>query len=65
MYDTVSIEAETLEDAVRKFMEQEDDLSLPNNPQYMEGSFRLSTDSSPYRNFETTIEELKYDYGLE
>ncbi len=65
MYDTISIEAETLEDAVRKFMEQKDDLSLPNNPQYMEGSFRLSTNSSPYRNFETTIEELKYDYGLE
>ena len=58
MYDTVSIEAETLEDAVRKFMEQEDDLSLPDNPQYMEDSFRLSTDSSPYRNFEATIEEL-------
>ena len=65
MYDTVSIEAETLEDAVRKFMEQDDDLSLPANPQYMDGSFRLSTDSSPYRNFEATIKELKYDYGLE
>lgn len=65
MYDTVSIEAETLENAVRKFMEQEDDLSLLDNPQYMKGSFRLSTDSSPYRNFETTIEKLKYDYGLE
>lgn len=65
MYGTVSIEAETLEDAVHQFMEQDDDLSLPNNPQYMDGSFRLSTDSSPYRNFDATIEELKYDYGLE
>lgn len=65
MYDTISIEAETLEDAVRQFIEQDDDLSLPNDPKYMDGSFRLSTDSSPYRNFEATIEELKYDYGLE
>lgn len=41
------------------------DLSLPNDPKYIDGSFRLPTDSSPYQNFETTIEELKYDYGLE
>lgn len=65
MYGTVSIEAETLEDAVRQYMEKDDVLPLPENPQYMDGSFKLSTDSSPYRNFESTIEELKYDYGLE
>lgn len=65
MYGTVPIEAETLEDAVHQFMEKDDVLPLPDNPEYIDGSFRISTDSSPYRNFDATIEELKYDYGLE
>ena len=65
MYGTVSIEAETLEDAIRQYMKKEDILPLPNDPQYIDGSFKLSTNVSPYHNLEGALEELKNYYFLE
>lgn len=43
VYSFVEIEAETIKDAVKKFHEVEDDLPLPTEPEYIDGSFKLST----------------------
>lgn len=42
VYDTVEIEATSLEEAVEIFEETKDDIELPNNPEYVDGSFQLS-----------------------
>ena len=40
----VDIEAPTLEDAMQIFEEQSDYIKLPDNGEYVDGSFALSTD---------------------
>ena len=39
----VDVEANTLEDAMEKFKKENDDIELPNGD-YVDGSFRLSTE---------------------
>jgi hypothetical protein len=41
-YGTVEIEAETLEDALKMFHEKEDEIELPDDEDYMDGSFKAS-----------------------
>ena len=43
-YGMVEIEADTIEDAVMKFEETEEDIPLPTESDYVEGNFRLSAD---------------------
>jgi hypothetical protein len=40
----VVVEAASIEDAVERFDELTDDVPLPDNPDYVDGSFELSTD---------------------
>lgn len=41
----VDVEADSIEEAVKTFNETSDDISLPNDGEYVDGSFRLSADS--------------------
>lgn len=43
VYDTVEIEAESMEEAIEIFDETIDDIPLPTDWDYMEGSFKRST----------------------
>ena len=44
VYAIVDIEAETIEDAIKKFHETEDDIPLPTDSEYIDGSFKISCD---------------------
>ena len=44
MYGYVEIEADSLEEAMEKFEDESDFIKLPVNGDYVDGSFRLSTD---------------------
>lgn len=50
VYDTIEIEATSLEEAVKIFEETKNDMELPDDPKYVDDSFQLST---------TKVEELK------
>lgn len=41
----VEVEADSIEEAVKTFNETSDDISLPNDGEYVDSSFRLSVDS--------------------
>jgi hypothetical protein len=45
---TVKIKAQTLEDAVDAFQESIDHIKLPDNADYVEGSFELAADDLEY-----------------
>lgn len=40
----VDVEADTLEEAMEKFYDECDYIKLPNDGEYVDGSFQLSTD---------------------
>ena len=61
VFGKIEIEAESLEDALRIFCETEDEIGLPTDNDYIDGSFKLATESSPYVNIEETAKELR-DY---
>ena len=42
--DFVTIEADSIDEAIEKFKETEDDIPLPTEPDYVDGSFSLSTE---------------------
>ena len=42
----VNVTAETLEEAIEDFKENSDEYGLPNDPEYVDGSFKLSTNES-------------------
>lgn len=44
MYGTVTVEADTIEEAIKKFNENNDDFDLPDDPEYVDGSFICSDD---------------------
>ena len=46
--DTVEIEAESLEEAVRIFDEISDDIPLPTEPNYIYGTFQRSCSDIPF-----------------
>lgn len=61
VFGKIEIEAESLEDALRIFCETEDEIGLPTDNDYIDGSFKLATESSPYTSIEETAKELR-DY---
>lgn len=62
VFGKIEIEAESLEDALRIFCETEDEIGLPTDNDYIDGSFKLATESSPYVNIEETAKELRDCY---
>lgn len=42
----VNVSAETIEDAIKDFKENIDEYELPDYPDYVDGSFALSTDEA-------------------
>lgn len=50
VYGVVEVDAETKEEAIKIVMNDEDDVPLPTESYYIDGSFRVSTDD---------LEELK------
>lgn len=48
VYSTVQVEADTLEEAIAKFNEQIDDIPLPTDCEYIDGSFMCSDPSIEY-----------------
>lgn len=50
VYSTVEIEAESLEEAIKIFDETVDDISLPIDPDYMNGTFKRSCSEYPFPN---------------
>lgn len=54
----VEIEADSLEDAIDKFWEQADEISLPKDSRYVDASFRLTTE-------DTEELELYQDYAVD
>lgn len=65
VFGTIEIEAETLEDDLKIFCETENEIELPTERDYIEGSFKLSTDASPYINIEETAKEIRDYYECE
>ena len=45
---TVDIEAETLEEAMRIACDEDGEIPLPTDPDYVDGSWRLSSDDEEY-----------------
>lgn len=48
VYSTVQVEADTLEEAIAKFNEHIDDIPLPADCEYIDGSFMCSDHSIEY-----------------
>ena len=46
----VDIDAETMEEAMEKFNEESEDIEIPRNGEYVDGSFQLTSDD---------VEEMK------
>lgn len=51
VYSTVEVEAETMEEAIKVFHETEEEISLPTDPDYIDGSFKLSYDDDEIEQF--------------
>lgn len=49
VYDTVEIEAESLEEAIKIFDETIDDIPLPTKPEYLNGTFQRSCVVEPFK----------------
>lgn len=64
-YGTIEIEAESLEDALKIFCKTENEIELPTERDYIDGSFKMSTDASPYINIEATAKEIRDYYEYE
>lgn len=58
----VEIEADSLEDAIDKFWEQADEISLPKDSRYVDASFRLTTEDTEelelYQDYDVDSQEL-------
>lgn len=65
VFGTIEIEAESLEDALKIFCKTENEIELPTERDYIEDSFKLSTDASPYINIEATAKEIRDYYEYE
>ena len=48
VYSTIQVEADTLEEAIAKFNNQIDDIPLPTDCEYIDGSFMCSDSSIEY-----------------
>lgn len=59
--DWVLVEAESLEDAVFQFQKKENEIPLGKNPEYIDGSYRLTTECE--ESAEDIAEELSAYYG--
>lgn len=57
VYDTVEIEAESMEQAIKIFDETMDDIPLPTEPEYIDGSFQRVNADEP-------IEQVVEYYSL-
>jgi hypothetical protein len=51
VYSTIDVEAETLEEAVAIFDEEEEVYPLPTDPEYIDGSFHRDPDVEEIRNY--------------
>ena len=63
VFGRVEIEAETLEEALEIFCKTEDAIPLPTDGEYIDETFRVSAENSPYDNIENCAKELKEYYG--
>jgi hypothetical protein len=48
VYGQVMIEAESIEEAIKIFKETEDEISLPLESNYVDGSFKLNDEETTY-----------------
>ena len=64
MFGYVEIKAESLEKAVEYFCENENEFDIPSDSDYIDGSFKISTETSPYKDTDKCVEELKEFYNL-
>lgn len=65
VFGTIEIEAESLEDALKIFCKTENETGLPKESDYIEDSFQLSTESSPFTDIKETAKELRDYYEYE
>ena len=61
VFATVEIEAESVEEAIKIFNETQDEIPLPTDNEYIDGSFKMSEQGSD----EDDIEYVKFINGLE
>jgi hypothetical protein len=46
VYGEITVKADSIEDAVKKFNSNSDSFPLPNNSEYVDGSFRLTDEDA-------------------
>lgn len=59
VWDKVGIEAETLEEAIKKFKDEIDEIPLGPYPEYIDGSYQLDDGGNGNESLEKTIQYLK------
>lgn len=64
VWDKVEIEAETLEEAIKKFKDKIDEIPLGTEPEYIDGSYQLDDGGNGEKSLDETIQYLKQYWNM-
>jgi len=63
VYDTIEVAADSFEDAVKYVLNNYEDISLGDSPEYVDGSYKINAESWETGDAEAIVEELEGCYG--